>query len=91
MSSKKMLNYALTRNLPIIKCECGYEILLIPDLVAMGNAIEKHVLEHKANFALTHKATEAVELNLVAQAFSLISELEAVSEVLRNKDRDLRV
>jgi hypothetical protein len=29
-----------------VKCECGKEILLVPDLKAMTNAIEAHVLEH---------------------------------------------
>lgn len=30
----------------IIKCKCGTELLLIPDLEAMSKAIEKHVAEH---------------------------------------------
>jgi hypothetical protein len=29
-----------------VKCECGKEILLVPDLKAMANALEAHVLEH---------------------------------------------
>jgi hypothetical protein len=29
-----------------VKCECGKEILLVPDLKAMTNAIEAHVQEH---------------------------------------------
>ena len=29
-----------------VKCECGTEILLVPDLKAMTTAIEAHVLEH---------------------------------------------
>ena len=57
----------------------------------MAQAIEKHVLEHKANFALTQKETDAVELNLIAQAFTLISELETISELFRNKARDFKV
>lgn len=29
-----------------ILCECGFAILLVPDLKAMGKAIEHHALEH---------------------------------------------
>jgi len=33
--------------LPVIKCECGVEILLLPDLQAMNRAIEAHVAKHR--------------------------------------------
>jgi hypothetical protein len=33
--------------LPIIYCECGAEILLLPDLQAMNRAIKAHVTEHR--------------------------------------------
>jgi hypothetical protein len=33
--------------MPIVKCACGSEILVIPDLKAMNKAINKHVAEHK--------------------------------------------
>lgn len=36
----------LKEHLPIINCECGAEILLVPDLQAMNRAIEAHVAEH---------------------------------------------
>jgi hypothetical protein len=36
----------LKGSLPIIKCECGTEILLLPDLQAMNQAINTHVSEH---------------------------------------------
>ncbi len=29
-----------------VKCECGAEILMVPDLKAMSTAIEAHVLAH---------------------------------------------
>ncbi|MCW4009482.1 MAG: hypothetical protein NWF05_02540 [Candidatus Bathyarchaeota archaeon] len=29
-----------------VKCECGKEILLVPDLKAMAEAIDAHVKEH---------------------------------------------
>jgi hypothetical protein len=62
------------RNLPTIKCECGHKILLLPDLQAMGQAIEKHALEHKRKYALTQEETDALEVNLIAQALKLASE-----------------
>lgn len=33
--------------MPIVKCVCGSEILVVPDLKAMNQAINKHVAEHK--------------------------------------------
>jgi hypothetical protein len=37
----------LKERLPIIKCECGDEILVVPDLEAMNRAIKTHVAQHK--------------------------------------------
>ena len=39
-------NY-LKERLPIITCECGTEILVVPDLQAMNRAIKTHVAKHK--------------------------------------------
>jgi hypothetical protein len=39
-------NY-LKERLPIINCECGAEILVIPDLQAMDRAIKTHVAKHR--------------------------------------------
>ncbi len=36
----------LKKRLPLIKCECGSEILLLPDLQAMNRAIKNHASEH---------------------------------------------
>ena len=38
---------SLGSSLKIIVCECGAEILLIPDIVEMGRAIEAHAIEHQ--------------------------------------------
>lgn len=35
--------------LPVVCCECGAEILLVPDLKAMNLAIKAHVAKHKEN------------------------------------------
>jgi len=37
---------AKTSGLPIIKCSCGAEILLVPNVKKMNEAIEAHILEH---------------------------------------------
>lgn len=37
----------LKERLPIISCECGTEILVVPDLQAMNRAIKTHVAEHR--------------------------------------------
>ena len=35
------------KHLPIITCDCGAEILVVPDLRAMNLAIKAHVAEHR--------------------------------------------
>ena len=39
-------NVQSKEHLPLIKCECGSEILLLPDLQAMNRAIRNHSNEH---------------------------------------------
>ena len=34
-------------NMPIVRCECGVELLLIPDLAEMGKVVEEHAKTHK--------------------------------------------
>ena len=33
--------------MPIVKCDCGAKILVVPDLAAMDRAIKTHLAEHK--------------------------------------------
>jgi hypothetical protein len=40
------MNKNLKGHLPLIKCECGAEILLLPDLQAMNRAIKTHASKH---------------------------------------------
>jgi hypothetical protein len=35
------------KRMPIVRCACGSEILVVPDLRAMNRAIKNHVAEHK--------------------------------------------
>jgi hypothetical protein len=43
------MNEKNKNNLLIINCKCGAELLLVPDLKSMNEAIENHVAEHVAN------------------------------------------
>jgi len=33
--------------MPVVVCKCGEKILVVPDLIVMGEAIKKHLQEHK--------------------------------------------
>jgi hypothetical protein len=46
----------LVKRLPLLKCECDAEILLLPDLKVMNHAIEVHVAEHRKKEKDPHKA-----------------------------------
>lgn len=35
------------KKMPIFNCSCGIKILIVPDLPAMNEAIENHLIEHK--------------------------------------------
>ena len=43
----KSKSLAHKKKMPIVRCTCGCEILVLPDLKAMNRAIKKHVAEHK--------------------------------------------
>ena len=72
MSTMVSRKHSGTPNLLTINCECGHKILLLPDLKAMVQAIEEHVLDHKNKFALTKEETETLENALITQTFDLI-------------------
>ena len=62
-------------NLPTVKCKCGYEILLIPDIKAMSRAIENHLQDHeqKQTNQIKHgkeieKLRDALIVHVLAQA-----------------------
>ena len=62
------------RNMDTVKCECGAEILLLPDVRAMGQAIEVHVALHMQKLKAPAGATaeaERVRDALIAQVFSI--------------------
>ena len=70
------------RHTDTVKCECGTEILILPDVKTLGNAIEAHVTQHiqKMKTPAPAAAAEAESLRdtLIAQVFSKLSTLENV-------------
>ncbi len=47
--------------LPVIKCSCCVEILLVPDVKLMSKAIEAHVEEHRQKVKDPKEAEEEAE------------------------------
>ncbi len=66
----------LAKRLPTIRCECGTQILLLPDLKIMDHAIRVHVDYHiskeKDKHKKTAKATHIRQI-LVEQLFETAS------------------
>ncbi len=61
---------------PLIKCECGAEILLVPTLELMSQAIEAHVEEHKQkepNKTNAEATAERIRKLLIAQVLEKAS------------------
>lgn len=53
--------------LPLIKCKCGYEILLLPDQKAMNKAIKTHLATHPKT------QIKQIEQDLIAQILAKIN------------------
>jgi hypothetical protein len=49
---KNLVDKCLRAHLPLIRCECGKEILVEPDLKAMNRTIKTHVAEPRKKCAL---------------------------------------
>ncbi len=57
-----------------IRCDCGFQILLVPDLKMMTKAIEAHVALHGEREKDPAKAIfeqERIELDLIAQTLEV--------------------
>ncbi len=64
--------------LPVIKCYCGAEILLVPSVEAMGEAIEAHAKEHMRKGMTRREAraeADRVRDDLIAQVLRMASDL----------------
>ena len=73
-SKKKIMTQ---KGLPVIKCSCGYEILLVPDIKVMSKAIEAHAKEHKQKVKDSKAAKAEAERiidYLIEQVFDKASE-----------------
>ena len=67
--------------LPIIKCECGTQILLVPDLQAMNRAINAHANEHrkKGKNAIMNTETSTNICQMLSQrSLRKVSELNRI-------------
>lgn len=75
----KLLKMKEPTTLKKIRCECGDEILLLPDYKEMGRAIEDHVNMHLQNLrspSCTLPEAQQLKDKLIAQVFSLASQIE---------------
>ena len=65
-------NFTSFKKLPVIRCECGVEILLIQQVDLMSKAINSHVEEHRARVSDPIKAdalAKRIEDHLIKQVF----------------------
>jgi hypothetical protein len=74
MSSRSKNNAAKSKksSIVIIKCICGFELLLVPDVKKMSDAIEAHLEEHKQkirNSKASEAETERIRDYLITQVF----------------------
>lgn len=66
---------ALKKRMPIVRCACGSEILVLPDLKAMNIAIENHVAEHKKERDSSEKVTAFLTEQVLIIASKMNSQL----------------
>ena len=67
-----------TSGLPVIKCLCGAEILLVPDIKVMNEAIEAHILEHTKKIKSPKEAeaeAERIRDDLIVKVLDKASEM----------------
>jgi hypothetical protein len=58
----------------IIVCQCGVQILLMPDVKEMNLVLEMHMNEHKKNYQISDVKAEAILDDLIAQVLIKISQ-----------------
>lgn len=58
---KSNVQTRVKKRLPKISCECGAEILMVPDLKGMSEAIEAHVEKHVKEIENPAKAEATAE------------------------------
>jgi len=77
--------FAARKSMPIVRCVCGFEILVVPDLKAMNRAIKNHVAEHKK--ASDGSALSSLEQFLTEQILTVASENKTVNRKRSGADR----
>jgi hypothetical protein len=68
--------------MPLIKCECGAEFLLLPDVKEMGRLIDSHSLSHidnEKNLDLAEAKVRQIQDSLTKQALE-----KAIENSLQN-------
>jgi len=55
-----------------IMCQCGAQILLVPDFKEMNLSLEAHVNKHRRNDKISDIEVEAILDDLIAQVFEKI-------------------
>ena len=66
------------KGLPVIRCSCGDEIMLVPNVKLMGEAIEAHVVKHLQKVKNPKEAkakakAECIRDDLIKQVLDLAS------------------
>jgi|GEM_PF-1282529 len=79
LSVYKARDRGLKRELPRIRCSCGAEILMVPDVKLMSEAIEAHLKTHcnKMNSSMNCEVElDRIRDDLIAQVFQKSIEQE---------------
>ncbi len=74
-------SFAHEKSMPAIKCRCGTEILVTPDLKAMDQAIKNHVAEHEAESKSSENilSPELLEQYLAEQVLIVTSKTKTIN------------
>ena len=83
-NSEQEHNYqslAREKSMPTIKCRCGTEILVTPDLKAMDQAIKNHVTEHETASKSSENtlSRESLEQYLAEQVLIVTSKTKTIN------------
>jgi len=68
---------SLDKGLPLIRCECGAKILLIPDKAELGRSIEAHANTHAKKMRTPEKMEEEsnrIQDLLIAKTLQLLNQ-----------------
>jgi hypothetical protein len=74
--NQEFIEKVKTLRMPIYRCSCGSEILVVPDLAAMDRAIQKHVGHHNriTGDHLTQEVLTTTILRVISKMASPLNE-----------------